>query len=86
MNKYTAEDVKVCFGNIEVTGYVLDEPIYATRERLWYKDIKGKPFTVLATCEDYTEVEIPFNELGYEKHIKPMIPTADSPFKCVVEK
>lgn len=86
MNKYTAEDVKVCFGDIEVTGYALDEPIYATREQLWYKDIKGKPFTVLATCEDYTAVEIPFNEFGYEKHIKPMKPTVESPFKCVVKK
>lgn len=85
MNKYTAEDVKVMFGNIKVTGYALADPIYVNRERLWYKDIEGKPFTVLATCEDYTVVEVPFNELGYEKHIKPMKPTVKSPFKCVVD-
>jgi hypothetical protein len=85
MNKYTAEDVKITFGGVEVIGYVLDDPIYATRERLWYKDVKGKPFTVLATCEDYTEVEIPFNELEYEKHIKSMKPTVKSPFKCTVD-
>lgn len=83
--KYTAEDVKVIVGGIELTGYTTDEAIYANPERLWYKDVKGKPFTVLATCEDYSVVEVPFNELGYEKHIKPMKPTVKSPFKVEVK-
>lgn len=83
---YTAEDIKIKVGNIELTGYVLDDPIYANRERLWYKDVPGKPFVVWATCEDYSVVEVPFNEVGYEKHIKPMKPTLESPFKCEVEK
>lgn len=83
--KYTAEDVKIVVGGIELTGYATDEVIYANPERLWYKDVEGKPFTVLATCEDYSVVEVSFNELGYEKHIKPMKPTVKSPFKVEVK-
>ena len=84
--KYTAEDIKVTIGGIEVVGFVLDDPIYVNHERLWYKDVEGKPYTVFATCEDYSVVEVPFNELGYEKHIKPMKPTVKSPFKVSVVK
>ena len=86
MTNYTTEDVKVMFGNTEVIGYTLADPIYANHERLWYKNAEGKPFTVFATCEDYSVVEVPFNEVDYEKHIEPMKPTVKSPFKCVVDK
>lgn len=84
--KYTAEDVKIVVGGIELTGYATNEAIYANSERLWYKDVEGKPFTVLATCEDYSVVEVPFNELGYEKHIKNMQPTLESPFNMETVK
>lgn len=82
--KYTIEDIKVTVGDVVIEGFALGDPVQVRPARLWYKDVVGKPFTVWATCEDYSMVEVPFTELGYEKHIKPMKPTVDSPFKCVV--
>lgn len=84
MSKYSAEDVKVMFGDIVVGGFASEN--FVQTERLWYRDVEGKPYTIWATCQSGHVVEVPFNELGYEKHIKPMKPTLESPFKYVVEK
>lgn len=80
--RYTPEDVKVYLDGIEINGFIDDAP----QERLWYEDVKGKPFTVYATCQDWSVVEVPFNELGYEKNIKPMKPSLVSPFKVEIVK
>lgn len=84
MSKYSAEDVKVTIGDIVVDGFA--SGAFIRSERLWYRDVEGKPYTIWATCQSEHVVEVPFNKLGYEKHIKPMEPTLESPFKCVVEK
>lgn len=76
-------DVKVLLDGKELVGYA--EESYTPPVRLWYKDIEGKPYTIWATCQSGHVVEVPFNELGYEKHIKSMQPTIESPFKVDVK-
>lgn len=77
------KDVKVFLGGKELVWYA--EESYVPPARLWYKDVEGKPYTIWATCQSGHVVEIPFNELGYEKHIKSMQPTIESPFKVDVK-
>lgn len=76
-------NIKILLDGKELVGYV--EESYVPPARLWYKDVEGKPYTILATCRSGHIVEVTFNELGYEKHIKSTQPTTESPFKVSVE-
>lgn len=82
---YTAEAVNVVIGGIKYEGAPIDDLIYSNPKRLWFKDVEGKPFAVKATCSDWTVVKVPFTESEYEKHIKNMQPTVESPFKVSVK-
>lgn len=83
MKQFHPEDFKIFLDDKEVTGYITGD--FVQYPRLWYKDIKGQPFGVYATCDDGYVFEINFTEDGYEEWIKPMGPTEKSPFKAKVK-